>query len=218
MIVEVVIPSLGATGGDVTVIEWLVDEGAFVTQGQALFVVESDKATHEVEAFREGYLRKILAPAIAYAEKGFPNSPVIAKYLEMNYARFEEYREIITEFDNARATYFKNGPVGAGEIFKNPDLAVKLKKQIMYCMVDSIALYAAEVCDPPKGIMKEIEKLRNIPLRWILEAPAKTPNACLYHELGINKHLNKRIWRKVKHNQNIRRKKTKPMIIDGTRR
>ncbi len=72
-------------------------------------------------------MRKILAPAIAYAEKGFPTSPVIAKYLEMNYARFEAYREIITEFDNAQATYFKNGPVGAGEIFKNPGLAKTLR-------------------------------------------------------------------------------------------
>ncbi len=72
-------------------------------------------------------MRKILAPAIAYAEKGFPVSPVIANYLERNYARFEENMGMIDEFDNARATYFKNGPVKAGEIFKNPDLAQTLR-------------------------------------------------------------------------------------------
>ena len=49
---------LGATGGDVKIIEWLVAEGAPVKAGQALFVVETDKATSEVEAFREGFWRR----------------------------------------------------------------------------------------------------------------------------------------------------------------
>jgi pyruvate dehydrogenase E2 component (dihydrolipoamide acetyltransferase) len=54
---------LGATGGDVTLEEWLVWPGESVQAGQPLFVVMTDKATVEVEAFREGVLRRILAEA-----------------------------------------------------------------------------------------------------------------------------------------------------------
>jgi len=61
MISEVIIPELGATGGDVMLEEWLVKLGQPVKAGQPLFVVTTDKATVEVEAFREGVLRQILA-------------------------------------------------------------------------------------------------------------------------------------------------------------
>jgi pyruvate/2-oxoglutarate dehydrogenase complex dihydrolipoamide acyltransferase (E2) component len=37
-----------------------VEPGQFVKAGQALFEVETDKATVAVEAFRDGYLVKIL--------------------------------------------------------------------------------------------------------------------------------------------------------------
>ena len=56
-------PSLGATGEDVVIAEWLVNEGDFVKEGQQIFVAETDKATTEVEAFRAGYIRKILVKA-----------------------------------------------------------------------------------------------------------------------------------------------------------
>jgi pyruvate dehydrogenase E2 component (dihydrolipoamide acetyltransferase) len=38
--------------------EWRVQPGQFVKSGSALFVVTTDKATVEVEAFRDGYLRE----------------------------------------------------------------------------------------------------------------------------------------------------------------
>ena len=60
MIYDIVIPALGATGGDVVLEEWLVKPGQFVKSGSALFVVTTDKATVEVEAFRDGFLREIL--------------------------------------------------------------------------------------------------------------------------------------------------------------
>lgn len=68
-------------------------------------------------------MKDILQPAITYAEKGFPVSPVIARYLELNLARFEDRMDEINEFDNARATYFSDGAPAAGTVFKNPDLA-----------------------------------------------------------------------------------------------
>lgn len=60
MIYDIVIPALGATGSDVVFEEWLAQPGQFVKFGSALFVVTTDKATVEVEAFRDGYLRETL--------------------------------------------------------------------------------------------------------------------------------------------------------------
>lgn len=60
MISEIIMPDLGATGGDVTLVRWLVAPGEQVQAGQPLFLVETDKATVEVEAYRNGVLRKVL--------------------------------------------------------------------------------------------------------------------------------------------------------------
>ena len=65
-----------------------------------------------------------LAPAIGYAEHGFPVTQLIAFYWKNNMALFEKNKGLIEEFDNARATYAPGGhtPV-EGEMFRNPDLA-----------------------------------------------------------------------------------------------
>jgi len=57
---KIVIPSLGGTGRDVKLEAWLVKEGEVVRQGQVLFIVQSEKAVVEVEAFRNGRIEKIL--------------------------------------------------------------------------------------------------------------------------------------------------------------
>jgi len=59
----IVVPHLGATGGDVKIIEWLVAEGRKVEAGDTLFVVETDKSTSEIEAFRDGFVSRILCAA-----------------------------------------------------------------------------------------------------------------------------------------------------------
>ena len=63
MISKIVMPDLGATGGPVTLITWLVEPGEHVLAGQPLFLVETDKATVEVEAFRDGLVRQLLVEA-----------------------------------------------------------------------------------------------------------------------------------------------------------
>ncbi|MCB2096699.1 MAG: gamma-glutamyltransferase, partial [Parvularculaceae bacterium] len=73
-------------------------------------------------------MKKVLAPAIGYARDGFPVSPVIAMYLNRNFAGFERRLDMIGEFDNARSTYFANGAPKAGDVFKNPDLAATYEK------------------------------------------------------------------------------------------
>ncbi|MEL6361450.1 MAG: gamma-glutamyltransferase, partial [Pseudomonadota bacterium] len=78
------------------------------------------------ERFGNMSMRKVLQPAIDYANDGFPVSQVIAHYFKGNLARFESEMDSINEFDNARRTYFENGPPQEGTIFRNPDLAKTL--------------------------------------------------------------------------------------------
>ena len=63
MATEVILPKLGQTMEDGTIIEWLKQEGDPVQRGEVLFTLESDKATLEVESPGRGFLRRILVPA-----------------------------------------------------------------------------------------------------------------------------------------------------------
>ena len=62
MVHEVILPKLGQTMEEGTIVEWLKQEGDPVQRGEVLFMVETDKATLEVEATARGFLRKILVP------------------------------------------------------------------------------------------------------------------------------------------------------------
>jgi pyruvate dehydrogenase E2 component (dihydrolipoamide acetyltransferase) len=62
MVTEVILPKLGQTMEEGTIIEWVRKEGDPVERGDLLFIFESDKATLEVEATARGFLRKILVP------------------------------------------------------------------------------------------------------------------------------------------------------------
>jgi len=53
---EVVMPRLGWTMEQGTLVEWLKQPGEMVQAGDVLFTVESDKALNEVEAFDTGTL------------------------------------------------------------------------------------------------------------------------------------------------------------------
>jgi pyruvate dehydrogenase E2 component (dihydrolipoamide acetyltransferase) len=63
MIYQVVVPDLGATGDGMKLTAWMVKPNDFVRSGSPLFAVTTDKADVEVEAFRDGYIRKILVDA-----------------------------------------------------------------------------------------------------------------------------------------------------------
>ncbi|MGB3716173.1 MAG: dihydrolipoamide acetyltransferase family protein [Candidatus Promineifilaceae bacterium] len=70
MISNIIIPDLGATGSDVSLMEWFVEPGDRVLAGQPLFIVETDKATVEVESFRDGLVRLLLVEAGAVVSLG----------------------------------------------------------------------------------------------------------------------------------------------------
>ena len=63
MATEVLMPRQGQSVESCIIIEWKVNEGDTVTEGQALCEVETDKATFEVEATATGTLLEIFYPA-----------------------------------------------------------------------------------------------------------------------------------------------------------
>lgn len=63
MVKEIILPKLGQTMDEGTIIEWLKEEGDRVDRGEVIFTLESDKATLDVEAADKGFLRQILVPA-----------------------------------------------------------------------------------------------------------------------------------------------------------
>lgn len=63
MATPVIMPRLEMSQESATIIEWLVDEGQFVQQGQPLLTVETDKVTVEVEAPTSGVLASVSAIA-----------------------------------------------------------------------------------------------------------------------------------------------------------
>jgi pyruvate/2-oxoglutarate dehydrogenase complex dihydrolipoamide acyltransferase (E2) component len=56
---EVLLPKIGFSMQEGQVAEWLVQDGATVTEGQPLFNLESDKSTTEIEAPASGTLHII---------------------------------------------------------------------------------------------------------------------------------------------------------------
>jgi pyruvate/2-oxoglutarate dehydrogenase complex dihydrolipoamide acyltransferase (E2) component len=64
---EVVMPKLGLTMEEATVIGWLVADGERVSVGQPICEIETDKVTEELEAEAEGTLRHAVAVDVIVA-------------------------------------------------------------------------------------------------------------------------------------------------------
>lgn len=56
----IIMPDLGQTTSEGRVLKWLKSPGDKVMRGEVLLEVETDKATMEVEAYAEGYVRELL--------------------------------------------------------------------------------------------------------------------------------------------------------------
>lgn len=57
MATEIIFPKIGFSMTEGVLAEWLVADGASVTEGSPLFSIETDKSTNEVEASASGTLR-----------------------------------------------------------------------------------------------------------------------------------------------------------------
>jgi len=58
--IKVTMPALSSTMKEGKIVSWLKSEGEEITAGDAIMVVESDKADMDVEAFEDGFLAKII--------------------------------------------------------------------------------------------------------------------------------------------------------------
>lgn len=66
MAVEVLFPKIGFSMNEGTLAEWLVQDGAQITEGQPLFTLEADKSANEIESPASGTLRIIAAAGEVY--------------------------------------------------------------------------------------------------------------------------------------------------------
>ena len=57
---KITMPALSSTMKEGKVVSWLKSEGDAIEAGEAIMVVESDKADMDVEAFEDGFLAKII--------------------------------------------------------------------------------------------------------------------------------------------------------------
>ena len=65
--VELTMPKLSMSMTEGELAEWLVPDGAEVTEGQVIYTVESDKSTQEVEAPASGILKQVGKVGETYA-------------------------------------------------------------------------------------------------------------------------------------------------------
>jgi pyruvate/2-oxoglutarate dehydrogenase complex dihydrolipoamide acyltransferase (E2) component len=56
MTVQILLPKIGFSMNEGTLAEWLVPDGAAVTEGQPIYALESEKATEEVVSPASGTL------------------------------------------------------------------------------------------------------------------------------------------------------------------
>ncbi|HKQ84047.1 MAG TPA: lipoyl domain-containing protein [Steroidobacteraceae bacterium] len=66
MATEVLLPKIGFSMNEGTVVEWLVPDGAQIKEGQPLYSLESDKSVQEVESPATGRLKILKAPGTSY--------------------------------------------------------------------------------------------------------------------------------------------------------
>ncbi len=66
MATDILLPKIGFSMTEAQIAEWLVADGAEVTEGQPLYLLEADKSTNEVEAPASGTLRIATATGETY--------------------------------------------------------------------------------------------------------------------------------------------------------
>ena len=59
MATEILLPKIGFSMNEGQIAEWLFGDGEEVVEGEALYLLEADKSTNEVEAPASGILRII---------------------------------------------------------------------------------------------------------------------------------------------------------------
>ena len=80
-------PALSSTMTEGKIVSWLKGEGDAISKGDAVVVVESDKADMDVESFFDGYLAAIAVPDGEMATVGAPIAFVAETEAEIDAAK-----------------------------------------------------------------------------------------------------------------------------------
>jgi pyruvate/2-oxoglutarate dehydrogenase complex dihydrolipoamide acyltransferase (E2) component len=67
MATEILLPKLGFDMNEGVLAEWLAADGSDVKEGQALYLLESEKSSNEIEAPVSGKLRIVAQPKETYS-------------------------------------------------------------------------------------------------------------------------------------------------------
>ena len=101
----------------------------------------------------------VLAPAIRYAENGYPVSPNVARWWQVAYGRYEKYADQ-PAFRGLFETFMKPDKTGKtcktwyrpGEIFRSPDMAKTLR---LIAETKGEAFYRGEIARDIDGFMRK---------------------------------------------------------------
>ena len=63
---DISIPKLGMSMTEATLVEWLVEDGGTVAEGQDLYAIETDKSVQEIQSPVAGTLKIIAEPGEVY--------------------------------------------------------------------------------------------------------------------------------------------------------
>ena len=63
---DISIPKLGMSMTEATLVEWLVEDGGAVAEGQDLYAIETDKSVQEIQSPVSGTLKIIAEPGETY--------------------------------------------------------------------------------------------------------------------------------------------------------
>ena len=103
----ITMPALSSTMKEGRVVSWLKSEGDSIEAGEAIMVVESDKADMDVEAFEDGYLAKIIVEEGAMA----PVGEAVALVAENE----ADIQEVIASFDGTAPAAAAAAPAASTE-------------------------------------------------------------------------------------------------------
>lgn len=125
--IEVTMPALSSTMKEGRVVSWLKSEGESVEAGEAIMVVESDKADMDVEAFEDGFVAKILV------QEG--ESAPVGQIVALLAAEEDEIDAVAQGSDGAATVVEEEAPAAA-----EPAAAATAAPDVPFSQIDMPAL------------------------------------------------------------------------------
>jgi pyruvate/2-oxoglutarate dehydrogenase complex dihydrolipoamide acyltransferase (E2) component len=121
---QITMPALSSTMKEGRVVSWLKSEGDEIEAGEAIMVVESDKADMDVEAFEDGFLAKIIVQEGQIAPVGQAVAYIASSA--------EEIDSVIASFGGGGAVAAAAAPAAA-----NAGTYLSLSRTIVIAMITS---------------------------------------------------------------------------------